>query len=136
MKLSPLENSQVVRSIYFNRTATNAVLILSSNIYSNRAVMYTLACSSLVNFKFKAIELSIILHFGVKCLKIQNFITWAYRLCILILICSKSLYISMDSRFPIVQLRHAAVCHAAQEAVAPHCEYIDRKTKNVIFTPM
>ena len=27
------------------------------------------------------------------------------------------------------------LCHTAQEAVASHREYIDRKTKNVIFTP-
>ena len=31
--------------------------------------------------------------------------------------------------------RHTAVCRAAQEAGAPHREYIDRKNENVIFTP-
>ena len=28
------------------------------------------------------------------------------------------------------------VCRAAQEAVAPHREYINRKKENEIFTPM
>ena len=32
--------------------------------------------------------------------------------------------------------RHMVVCSVAQEAVASHCVYIDRKAKNVIFTPM
>ena len=32
--------------------------------------------------------------------------------------------------------RHKVVCRAAQKAVVSHREYIDRKTKNVIFTPM
>ena len=32
--------------------------------------------------------------------------------------------------------RHTLVCRVTQEAVAPQCEYFDRKTKNVIFTPM
>jgi len=27
------------------------------------------------------------------------------------------------------------MCHGALEAVAAHCEYIDRKTKNIFFTP-
>ena len=31
--------------------------------------------------------------------------------------------------------RHTVVYRAAQEAIASHCEYIDRKTKNVIFSP-
>ena len=30
--------------------------------------------------------------------------------------------------------RHTIVCRAAQEAGAPHREYIDRKKENVIFT--
>ena len=30
--------------------------------------------------------------------------------------------------------RHTVVCRAAQEAGAPHREYIDRKNENVIFT--
>ena len=30
--------------------------------------------------------------------------------------------------------RHTVVCRAAQEAGAPHREYIDRKKENVIFT--
>ena len=30
----------------------------------------------------------------------------------------------------------SVVCRVAQEAVASHHEYIDRKTKNVIFIPM
>ena len=30
--------------------------------------------------------------------------------------------------------RHTEVCRAAQEAGAPHREYIDRKNENVIFT--
>ena len=29
--------------------------------------------------------------------------------------------------------RHTVVCHAAQEAVTSHCEYIDRKTKECNF---
>ena len=32
--------------------------------------------------------------------------------------------------------RYTVVYRVAQEAVAPHCESIDRKTKNVIFTSM
>ena len=32
--------------------------------------------------------------------------------------------------------RHTVVCCAAQEAGAPHREYIDRKNENVIFTPL
>ena len=32
--------------------------------------------------------------------------------------------------------RHTIVCRAAQEAGAPHCGYIDRKKKNIIFTPL
>ena len=30
--------------------------------------------------------------------------------------------------------RHTVVCHAAQEAGAPHRKYIYRKKENVIFT--
>ena len=30
--------------------------------------------------------------------------------------------------------RHTVVCRAAQEAGAPHREYIDRKKGNIIFT--
>ena len=32
--------------------------------------------------------------------------------------------------------RHTIVCRAAQEAGAPHPEYINRKKENAIFTPM
>ena len=32
--------------------------------------------------------------------------------------------------------RHTIVCRAAQEAGAPHREYIDRKNENVIFPPL
>ena len=32
--------------------------------------------------------------------------------------------------------RHMIVCRAAQEAGAPHREYINRKKENAIFTPM
>ena len=32
--------------------------------------------------------------------------------------------------------RHTVVCRAAQEAGAPHREYIDKKNENVIFTPL
>ena len=32
--------------------------------------------------------------------------------------------------------RHTVVCRAAQEAGAPHREYIDRKNEKVIFTPL
>ena len=32
--------------------------------------------------------------------------------------------------------RHSVVCHAAQEAVTSHHEYIDRKTKKVVFAPI
>ena len=32
--------------------------------------------------------------------------------------------------------RRTVVCRAAQEAGAPHREYIDRKNENVIFTPL
>ena len=31
---------------------------------------------------------------------------------------------------------HTVVCRESQEAVAPNREYIDSKTKNVIFTSM
>ena len=30
--------------------------------------------------------------------------------------------------------RHTTVCHAAQEAGAPHRGYIDKKKENIIFT--
>ena len=30
--------------------------------------------------------------------------------------------------------RHMVVCGAAQEVSMPHCEYIDRKKENAIFT--
>ena len=36
----------------------------------------------------------------------------------------------------LIRSRHTVVCRAAQEAGAPHREYIDRKNKNVIFTPL
>jgi len=32
--------------------------------------------------------------------------------------------------------KHIVVCRSAQEAGAPHREYIDRKEENIIFTPM
>ena len=32
--------------------------------------------------------------------------------------------------------RHTIMCRAAQEAGAPHREYINRKKENAIFTPM
>ena len=35
-----------------------------------------------------------------------------------------------------IKSRHTVVCRAAQEAGAPHREYIDRKNENVIFTPL
>ena len=35
-----------------------------------------------------------------------------------------------------VTSRHTVVCRAAQEAGAPHREYIYRKKENVIFTPL
>ena len=35
-----------------------------------------------------------------------------------------------------VTSRHTAVCRAAQEAGAPHREYINRKNENVIFAPL
>ena len=35
-----------------------------------------------------------------------------------------------------LESRHMIVCHAAQEAGVPHCEYINRKKENAIFTPM
>jgi len=36
---------------------------------------------------------------------------------------------------PLWGFAHTVVCRAAQETVVPPREYIDRKTKNVIFTP-
>ena len=36
----------------------------------------------------------------------------------------------------IIRSRHTIVCRAAQEAGAPHHEYINRKKENAIFTPM
>ena len=36
--------------------------------------------------------------------------------------------------FTLQLSRHTIVCRAAQEAGAPHREYIDRKKENVIFT--
>ena len=35
-----------------------------------------------------------------------------------------------------VESRHTIVCRAAQEAGAPHLEYINRKKESAIFTPM
>ena len=40
----------------------------------------------------------------------------------------------MPSIVEIVISRHTIVCRVAQEAGAPHREYIDRKKENVIFT--
>ena len=37
---------------------------------------------------------------------------------------------------PLGRSRHTVVCHAAQEAGAPHREYIYRKKVNAIFTPL
>ena len=45
----------------------------------------------------------------------------------------------MFIKFPqnlILRSRHTVVCRAAQEAGAPHREYIDRKKETVIFTPL
>ena len=44
-------------------------------------------------------------------------------------------YISGKALLPMVS-RHTVVCRAAQEAGAPHREYIVRKKENVIFTPL
>ena len=45
-----------------------------------------------------------------------------------------------DERKPTIVLplvsRHTIVCRAAQEAGAPHREYINRKKENAIVTPM
>ena len=37
---------------------------------------------------------------------------------------------------PVNVSRHTVVCRAAQEAGAPHREYIYRKKVNAIFTPL
>ena len=42
----------------------------------------------------------------------------------------------LASYWPSNISRHTVVCRAAQEAGAPHREYIDRKNENVIFTPL
>ena len=42
----------------------------------------------------------------------------------------------ISSNHNIMVSRHTIVCRAAQEAGAPHREYIDRKNENVIFTPL
>ena len=39
-------------------------------------------------------------------------------------------------KYSMHRSRHTIVCRAAQEAGAPHREYIDRKNENVIFTPL
>ena len=48
------------------------------------------------------------------------------------------LYFGISTILPLVLYisRHTVVCRAAQEAGAPHREYIDRKNENVIFTPL
>ena len=43
---------------------------------------------------------------------------------------------SFGAEITTVGSRHTVVCRAAQEAGAPHREYIDRKDENVIFTPL
>ena len=46
-------------------------------------------------------------------------------------------YVQFIAVFPHnARSRHTIVCRAAQEAGAPHREYIDRKNENVIFTPL
>ena len=45
-------------------------------------------------------------------------------------------YIYKTVYFSYLTSRHTIVCRAAQEAGAPHREYIDRKNENVIFTPL
>ena len=42
----------------------------------------------------------------------------------------------LNHRCGIYISRHTIVCRAAQEAGAPHREYINRKKENAIFTPM
>ena len=41
---------------------------------------------------------------------------------------------SLSKETLMLKSRHTIVCRAAQEAGAPHREYIDRKKGNVIFT--
>ena len=43
---------------------------------------------------------------------------------------------TQSSRLREMESRHTIVCRAAQEAGAPHREYINRKKENAIFTPM
>ena len=42
----------------------------------------------------------------------------------------------MRATMEVKESRHTIVCRAAQEAGAPHREYINRKKENAIFTPM
>ena len=52
-------------------------------------------------------------------------------------LCKSQLYlVHFYMHLVYVQSRHTVVCRAAQEAGAPHREYIDRKNENVIFTPL
>ena len=48
----------------------------------------------------------------------------------------RSRYSNRAVRNSITESRHTIVCRAAQEAGAPHREYISRKKGNAIFTPM
>ena len=47
----------------------------------------------------------------------------------------EQVYVLLDYEQSSVS-RHTIVCRAAQEAGAPHREYINRKKENAIFTPM
>ena len=44
--------------------------------------------------------------------------------------------ISENAWNAVMRTRHTVVCCVAQEASMPHCEYINRKKENVIFTPL
>ena len=68
MFLNPLENL-LKRSIYSNRTIMHTLIERSGILYREYSHIFII-----VQF-----QLSMILHFGVKYLKISNSITWAYR---------------------------------------------------------
>ena len=56
--------------------------------------------------------------------------------CELCFVCSQRVALHVSHQEGYEVSRHTVVCRAAQEAGAPHREYIDRKNENVIFTPL
>ena len=79
------------------------------------------------------------------CLGTMNTVSEVYLLVnLLVIVNNYTVYITVCSVYSLIYnikthdgiSRHTIVCRAAQEAGAPHGEYINRKKENAIFTPM